>query len=436
MTAEIAVMNRSAIALAADSAVTMEIQKEQKVWQSEKEQKVWQSATKIFGLSRPHSVGVMIYGSADLMRIPLETLIKMYRDQLGSQPLATLSSYTDDFIKFLEGNRKLFPDEEQTFYFTNVTGDFFAGVREGLDGAIEQEIQEEGSISDDDIRALVAAAIESTYDYVDGLEDLEAAPPRLSQNLTRRFKPIVDAMKQEVFQNLPLTSVASRRLTRLAGLIFCKDLFPVGYAGVVIAGFGEDDTFPSLNSFGTDGMVANHLKRAFDPPSVVSRQLTASIIPFAQHEMAYSFMEGVDRDYQELVEQGIDELLEQHRELILGAVPRTSEATREGVRQAVAPQAEAAIEALRNALKSLRRTYWWWPVVAVVSVLPKEDLAAMAESLVNLTALKRKVSMDAETVGGPIDVAIISKGDGFVWSKRKKYFALDDNPHVLARYFR
>jgi len=27
-----------------------------------------------------------------------------------------------------------------------------------------------------------------------------------------------------------------------------------------------------------------------------------------------------------------------------------------------------------------------------------------------------------ETVGGPIDVAVLSKGDGFVWIKRKSYF--------------
>jgi len=48
----------------------------------------------------------------------------------------------------------------------------------------------------------------------------------------------------------------------------------------------------------------------------------------------------------------------------------------------------------------------------------QDELAAMAESLVNLTSFKRKVSMEAETVGGTIDVAVISKGDGFIWIKR------------------
>ena len=44
--------------------------------------------------------------------------------------------------------------------------------------------------------------------------------------------------------------------------------------------------------------------------------------------------------------------------------------------------------------------------------------------------------MDAETVGGPIDVAVISKGDGFVWIKRKHYFKPELNPHFIKNYFR
>ena len=44
--------------------------------------------------------------------------------------------------------------------------------------------------------------------------------------------------------------------------------------------------------------------------------------------------------------------------------------------------------------------------------------------------------MDAETVGGPIDVAVISKGDGFIWIKRKHYFSTELNPCFNQNYFR
>ena len=55
----------------------------------------------------------------------------------------------------------------------------------------------------------------------------------------------------------------------------------------------------------------------------------------------------------------------------------------------------------------------------MVAMLPKEELAVMAETLVNLTSFKQKMTMGTETVGGPIDVAVITKGDGFSWVKRK-----------------
>jgi len=68
-----------------------------------------------------------------------------------------------------------------------------------------------------------------------------------------------------------------------------------------------------------------------------------------------------------------------------------------------------------------------------VSMLPKDELASLAEALVNLTVLKRRTSTEAETVGGPIDVAVITKGDGFVWIKRKHYFDPALNPRYMAR---
>ena len=43
----------------------------------------------------------------------------------------------------------------------------------------------------------------------------------------------------------------------------------------------------------------------------------------------------------------------------------------------------------------------------MASILQKKELAVMAETLVNITSFKRKFIFDYETVGSPIDVAII-----------------------------
>ena len=52
-------------------------------------------------------------------------------------------------------------------------------------------------------------------------------------------------------------------------------------------------------------------------------------------------------------------------------------------------------------------------------MLPKDDLANLAENLINITSLKQKITYQLETVGGFVDVAIITKGDGFIWVKHK-----------------
>jgi hypothetical protein len=67
--------------------------------------------------------------------------------------------------------------------------------------------------------------------------------------------------------------------------------------------------------------------------------------------------------------------------------------------------------------------------------MQKSELAAMAEAMVNLTALKRHVTTDSETVGGPVDVAIISKGDGFIWIKRKTNYDPTINMNLHQKFF-
>ena len=67
------------------------------------------------------------------------------------------------------------------------------------------------------------------------------------------------------------------------------------------------------------------------------------------------------------------------------------------------------------------------PMLQSIGALPYVELSNLCESLIKLTSLKRKVGFDLETVGGDVDVAIITKGDGFIWTKRKHYFDAELN---------
>lgn len=89
MTAEIAIINKLAVALASDSAGTVG-------------KKIHKSVNKLFMLSKYAPVGIMIYEGLEFMGIPWETIIKTYRENLGKTKFSSLIDYVNDFLKFIE----------------------------------------------------------------------------------------------------------------------------------------------------------------------------------------------------------------------------------------------------------------------------------------------------------------------------------------------
>ena len=92
MTAIVGVLNKQAIAVAADSAVTVGAGV-----------KVYDKANKIFTLSKHHPVGVAIYSSASFNScIPWEIIIKMFRKKIGKDEYESIKAYADAFISYLK----------------------------------------------------------------------------------------------------------------------------------------------------------------------------------------------------------------------------------------------------------------------------------------------------------------------------------------------
>src|SRR5687767_7391463 len=92
MTAIIGILNKSAAALAADSAVTVG---------AGRTSKVYNHANKIFSLSNQNKVAIMIYNSAEFLGVPWETVIKEYR-QSTKKVFPTTKAHSRDFVLFLK----------------------------------------------------------------------------------------------------------------------------------------------------------------------------------------------------------------------------------------------------------------------------------------------------------------------------------------------
>lgn len=421
MTAEVAILNKEAVALAADSAATLS------------NNKIFDTVNKLFMLSKVEPIGLMIYSSAEITAMPAETVIKVYREERGTKSFDTLHEYAEDFIAFCLDDRNLFPDELRLHHYQQVLFQYYDTLARHIRQKVEDEFEQSNEVTDEEVERITNGEISSVFKSWQSAEFLPECSEQSAQELARAYKDLIVETRKQVFQNLPLTKESKSHLLKLGTYYFLKQGPLASYTGIVVAGFGRKEYFPRLRSF--------HYCGGFGPARKFERRRTvdidfsnsASVVPFAQSEMVTTFMEGLAPDIREFLPGFLEEAISK---IITTAAENSGEAIPEHLEEASGLFKQHMLDQLQQQLAQFCREVHIDPIITTVASLPKEELAIMAEALVNLTSIKRRMSPDAETVGGPTDVAIITKGDGFVWIKRKHYFDIKLNPHFIHNYFR
>jgi hypothetical protein len=189
-----------------------------------------------------------------------------------------------------------------------------------------------------------------------------------------------------------------------------------------------------VKAYSIRGIAGNQLIYHHDTVSSVDDNINAYIMPFAQSEMVGTFMDGIDPSLRQFIEHTTKKLLYGVAERIIAHVEKDNVGMAGKLRLRIKPGLDALMQELMRMWDAKGREEYSGPIMEMVGAQPKDELAAMAEALVELTKFKRRVSRQEKTVGGPIDVAVITKGDGFVWIKRKHYFDPELNPRIMAQY--
>ncbi|HEY41487.1 MAG TPA: hypothetical protein G4O18_06470 [Dehalococcoidia bacterium] len=427
MTAEIVVMNGEAVALAADSAVTSQVGGLEKISTS---------ANKLFAMSKYHPVGIMIYGNAEFMDIPWETLIKVYRTKrLPPKGYDRLEEYASDFILFLSNENIEFPEHAEDNYVGAFIIHVLSMILDGIRSRLTEAIQEGRDISATNIAQIVDEVIAGLYDEWRRSDD-EYLTLAISRATMRRHSAKISEAISHMLGEYNLQSRQKRRIRELIVHVFSKGFSSSIETGVVVAGFGEKEFRPSVRSFVVEGLVENILKHVIDEQHSLSRDIGGGIVPFAQREMVYRFMEGVDPLYRSHEIGYLSTLCEDLAEKIVNHLSRYSDEEKFRMKQELVDYGSQLVAEFNNEISDFVSEQFSGPIVEAVSRLPKSELASLAEALVHLTSVKRKVSLESETVAEPIDVAVISKGDGFVWVNRKHYFEAELNPQFFLRQYK
>lgn len=416
MTAEIAIVNRSALALAADSAVTIRIGNTQKVYDS---------AEKIFEFSRKNPIALMVYNSVEFVGVPLDVIVRKYRNE-EDQPYDCLKDAADLFTRYLETFKHDIKDERN--HLNAVLSSAFNALNTRLLGVFKSAIEAQA----------VSEANNFNFSFEDELSKLiredtdrhEAA--KLDNYLvevsidqfTKRYGDVIkDAVGRIRF---PIDPSKVLKLFEVYALAIVRS--KIGseiLTGLVFGGFGKKDLFPTLDYIEIDGIYFDKLKVLSQKEIDIDRRgEKTAMLPSAQKEMVERFMYGLDSEIHEkilwFVGKATDEILNSK----MGAFDGGEKVN---IKKSVVREFGNMI----NKLMELERH----SIQDIVNFMSKKELAEMAHALVELTSKKRRFSTDQETVGGPIDVAIVTRNEGFIWIRRKHYFDQAVNPGYYARVF-
>lgn len=411
MSAIVAALNGHAAAIAADSAVTIG------------GRKVFNSANKIFTLSKYAPVAIAIYNNTSLMDIPWEIIIKEYRKYLGDNIKPNLKDYADDFFSFLKAKGYYSDADKQKNFLLSHFAIYLDAVVKEVDP--------------------------SKPDFESRLIS------RINDIISKRTKPLdcfSHISKDEFFQfnkdilehsaidfnnknkiNLDLDLISSL----LYSIFVCAQL-QAYVTGLVFIGYGEEELFPSLycyeNCFIVNGILSSaHIS---NKDGIITNGGDAAVCPFAQTDVMDTILRGIAPQVMNIFAKNYSIPIKKVFGDMANIVEADNPILANRIRNFINNNLEKYEVQYFKACQDLTTKDYIAPLINSVVALDKEDLADFVESLIKLTSIKRKISPDQPTVGGPIDVMVLSKGDGIIWMKRKHYFNPELNNHFFHNYFR
>lgn len=408
MSVGVCIINRNGIALAADSAGTYTGNK-----------MFYNSMNKVFSISRKYVYGVITYGATVIHNVSIDQVLKEFRTFLDSKSeVNDFFEILPSFVEFIEQKNNYYKfDTAETNHCYElikvlisdwgkkiknvITTDDVAAQIDDILNDLSAVMQDAIKIENYDVSSYIGTTYKSDFDslinmIVPELNNYPAQKGRFWNYICEYF-------------NLSLTNETSNAM----GLFFC--------------GYGKNDAFPKFTHIELYNVVGGKVKYKLIENYEESNN-QAQIVPLAQKDVILTFCKGISNTFINYIPQKVESIINAK----IDAIPDIFTDSQKG-------ELKEALLSVKNELASAIDTTIQnsnvMPILNSVQLIPLAEMAFFAENLVNMTTLKRTFAIDGnqQTVGGPTDVAVLSKGDGFVWIKRKLYFDGQLNPNYALR---
>ena len=408
MSVGVCIINRNGIALAADSAGTYTGNK-----------MFYNSMNKVFSLSRKYVYGAITYGATTIYNVSIDQVLKEFRTYLDSR------EHISDFFEILPLFEAFINQNSSYYKFDLAEANHCNGLIKDLVvdwgnkiKTVATEVDAENKISEilNQLETVmrgslkidnydVSAYIKTTYnDYFNML--IGMIVPELN-NFPTQKECFWDYICN--YFNLSLTNETNN------------------YMGLFFAGYGHCDAFPKFTHIELYRVVGGKIKYMLVENYEESNN-HAQIVPLAQPDVILTFCKGISNRFINYIPQKVESIINSK----IDALPDTFTIDQKNALKTSLSSSKAEIA---SAINTTIQNDNVKPILDSVQLIPLPEMGFLAESLVNITSLKRTFAIDGnqQTVGGPTDVAVMSKGDGFVWIKRKHYFDKQMNPDYIMK---
>lgn len=390
MTSELVILTPSAVALAADSAVTLD------------NRKIYNGINKLFMLSNEPPIGIMTYNNTRFLNIPFETIIKEFRLYSNNEKFESLNDFQNglnEYLKFIT------PKSDFKFSFDQKLEDFIANFNSinDLDEDLYQRMINFATPNDN-----ITIEIYDSFTQ----EDLEKTREKLKEiSETYKLKEDYDIFIENFIK------------------FFIWEKFVNNFTGIVLAGFERDKLFPSSIEYKIIYLYDEKFITCAYGENEVSLKKDGDVVvnSFAQSDVISTFLHSIDFNTKSQILNFFSEINANYANKLIEMI-QNNENIDDDSKQEVLKEIDNFNEnnvslnmEFVNFIQLIENRHVA-PILRSIGALPYEELSNLCESLIKITSLKRKVQSDLETVGGDVDVAIITKGDGFIWTKRKHYF--------------
>jgi len=414
MTSEIAVMNQRAVAIAADSAVTL-IDGGTVVVRNDQR--------KLFNLVEERPIGVMFFGVADILGHPWEHLIEHYQKKVKPKAFAHVRDYAASFTGMLDHLEEFFPKSRQKDDYKRLLASVFRYILHLGQYLREAGGPERAALGDTQILEEAIERVWRDYQFRDDgspRRDLPCFPAGFAQVVARDYSATIDELIGYGFQPFGLSKVAIQKLKDIAVYAVVKDLFLEDVTGLVFAGFGTDERYPVVCTYFLSAIVGGIVKRAEASIDAIDGDVRSKIRVFADSEVTNAFIRGIDFNLERRVYGILQIILQSLVDQTVGSFGNVDPAQREDIRRRLqhdlVPQ---YFNAFRGMIGDYQQQAFINPVLRVLEIAARNELAETARELVSLNVFKKRIMAQKQTVGGAIDVAVISREGGFQWFNRQ-----------------